>query len=918
MTRVMKSNMKKFLVVLVIVCLNITAFAQSLKTSGKKIIDANGTEMLLRGMGLGGWMLQEPYMMEMSDIAGTQSQIKAKIQSLIGAANTTAFYDAWHANHCRKGDIDSLASWGFNSVRLPMHYNLYTLPVEAEPIPGANTWLDKGFAMTDSLIKWCSAKHIYLILDLHAAPGGQGRDAAICDGDPSKPSLWESDANKLKTIALWRKLAERYANEPWVGGYDLINETNWNFTAGANANGCSETSNTPLRQLLMDITTAIRQVDQNHIIIIEGNCWCNNYSGILPAWDNNMVVSFHKYWNNNDQNSIQGMLNIRNQYNIPLWLGESGENSNTWFTDAIQLVEKNDIGWAWWPLKKVNSIVNPLTIKTTPEYETLLKYWKNGGTQPTISFATNALMQLAANSKIENCISRKDIIDAMFRQVYDLSAKPFTHQQIPGVIHATDYDLGRNNIAYFDTDTADYHVSSGINTAWNYGYAYRNDGVDIENSSDIDPGSNKYDVGWTADNEWLQYTTNVDSSAAYNVIVHYAYPGSGSKIRLRTNDADITTIQTLPSTGGNQTWTNFTINDVILYKGNQKLKFVFDKGGINLGYLKFSLSKPLSDIALQPLSAETYQQSEFIYVNFNKMLVDSTITADGFSCTVNGNMINISSLEMNNNNPFQVILSLDQQIFDGDDIKLSYTDGHVKADDGTQLVNFSNLLVKNNLPVHLLIPGKIEAEAFSINQGLQLETTTDTGGGQDVGFTNTGDYLDYNVRITGSGKYNMVVRIACMSNAGKIEVQQLNDNGVILNSVIVNIPVTGGWQTWNSVNAEITLTEGISRLRVKILQPEFNMNWYKFELSQGIMEMDKKGINIFPNPAKDKLTIEIPGSAGKLKTIYFRTLNGTLIKERTLSTAESQTIFIGDLPAGFYIVELEISGTIYHGKLILQ
>ena len=123
-------------------------------------------------------------MMEMGGFAGTQWQIKAKIESLIGIPNTEKFYDAWHANHCTRADIDSMAAWGFNSVRLPMHYNLYTLPIEKEPVSGQNTWLVKGFAMTDSLISWCKANHMYVILDLHAAPGGQGKDAAISDADP--------------------------------------------------------------------------------------------------------------------------------------------------------------------------------------------------------------------------------------------------------------------------------------------------------------------------------------------------------------------------------------------------------------------------------------------------------------------------------------------------------------------------------------------------------------------------------------------------------------------------------------------------------------------------------------------------------------------------------------------------------------
>ena len=62
------------------------------------------------------------------------------------------------------------------------------------------------------------------------------------------------------------------------------------------------------------------------------------------------------------------------QYNIPVWIGETGENSNTWFTEAIRLFEKNNIGWSWWPLKKLGNN-NPLQIKSNPAYDSLVDYW---------------------------------------------------------------------------------------------------------------------------------------------------------------------------------------------------------------------------------------------------------------------------------------------------------------------------------------------------------------------------------------------------------------------------------------------------------------------------------------------------------------------------------------------------------------
>ncbi|RMG67266.1 MAG: glycosyl hydrolase family 5, partial [Bacteroidetes bacterium] len=226
-----------------------------LRTQGKAIVNETGDTVILKGMGLGGWMLMEGYMMQTAGFANAQYQLRDSIEALIGPAATDAFFDAWLANHVTKRDIDSLAAWGFNSVRLPMHYNLYTLPVQDEPVFGENTWLTKGFELTDSLLSWCAQNQLYLILDLHAAPGGQGQDAGISDYDPTQFSLWESPANQAKTAALWKRLAERYADEPWIGGYDLINEPNWPLPGGQ-----------LLRQVYEQITDSIRSVDTTHIL----------------------------------------------------------------------------------------------------------------------------------------------------------------------------------------------------------------------------------------------------------------------------------------------------------------------------------------------------------------------------------------------------------------------------------------------------------------------------------------------------------------------------------------------------------------------------------------------------------------------------------------------------------------------------
>lgn len=554
-----------------------------LRANGTQIVSEKGENVLLRGVGLGGWMLQEGYMLRVNG-QGQQHKIRARIESLIGAENTCNFYNAWLANNTRKADVDSMKAWGFNSIRLPMHYNLYTLPVEQEPVKGQNTWLEKGFAITDSLLTWCKANKMYLILDLHAAPGGQGNDLNISDRDDTKPSLWQSEDNRQKTIALWKKLAQRYANEPWIGAYDIINEPNWGFEdLQGDKNGLKEKSNAPLKQLMVDITKVIREVDQKHIIIIEGNGWGNNYNGLLPVWDNNMVLSFHKYWNYNDQASVQHIIDTRNRYNIPVWLGETGENSNVWFTEAIRLLETNNIGWAWWPLKKLGNN-NPMQIKTPAGYEAILNFWSGNGAKPDATTAYDALMQLAGNARLENTIIHRDVIDAMIRQPFSVAATPFKANVIKQqtLLEAVDYDLGRNGVAYFDTDTADYHISTGNRGAGNRGRIYRNDGVDINAT----PGDNYY-VSNTEAGEWLQYTLHVARKGKYTVKLMVASEKADGKVSLILNNNVAVKAVAVPNTKGMDKWTAIDVKNISLNAGENVFRVYTDTGGYNFKSLEF-------------------------------------------------------------------------------------------------------------------------------------------------------------------------------------------------------------------------------------------------------------------------------------------------------------------------------------------
>lgn len=613
----------KSFVLLFFLCLYFSFFnanAQGfLHADGQKIVNGKGENVLLRGMGLGGYMLQEGYMFETSSFANTQHELKAKIVALIGTEMTDSFYHTYQKNYVTAADIDSMVAWGFNSLRLPLHYNLFISE-------GAdNKFIERGFTMTDSILKWCEAKKMYLILDLHATPGGQGNDLGISDRDPSKPSLWDSKANQDKTVILWKELARRYATKEWIGGYDLINETNW---PAMNAE-----KNKPLRDLYGRITDSIRKVDKNHIIFIEGNSFANDFTGLTPPWDNNMAYSFHKYWNTNDQGSIQWVIDMRNNLNVPIWLGESGENSNTWFSDCIELMEKNNIGWAFWPMKKVGSITGIMTVQKNEGYQNILDYWNGKTTAPTDALAADWLLELAENFKIANCVIHRDVLRSMFAQVSNNLTVPFAINRVPGVVNATDYDMGKHGKAYLDSNSQNTDYKTW---GWNAGYAYRNDGVDIEACSDSQ--SNGYDVGWTENSEWIKYTVVADYTGTYKVSIRVAGKNAG-EVSLKNGSTFLLKNIPIPSTNDWQNWKTVDLGQVTLNQGKNELLLLFNKGGFNFNALRFSQGTSVDNSKANAISLYPNPAKQQLTLQAEAAVKGSTITIQNSTGNIVSNQI---------------------------------------------------------------------------------------------------------------------------------------------------------------------------------------------------------------------------------------------------------------------------------------
>ncbi len=881
-----------------------------LSTKGKAIVNENQDTVLLRGMGLGGWMVQEGYMLQTAGFANPQHEIRAIIEQLIGEEDTELFYESWLSNHMRKTDVDSLKKWGFNSVRLPLHYNLFTLPIEDEPVAGEMTWLTKGFELTDSLISWCKQNEMYVVLDLHAAPGGQGYDAAISDYDDTKPSLWESKANRDKMVALWKRLAERYADEEWVAGYDLLNEPNWDLPGGV-----------ALRNLYEETTDSIRTVDPNHIIFIGGNWFNNDFTGLTPPWDDQLVYSPHKYWSNNDVATMQWVIDLRNEYNVPLYLGESGENSNVWFRDAIRLMEDLDIGWAWWPLKKIESIAGPVSVVKTDDYQTLLDYWSGSGPNVSAEFGKATLMDIAEGLKIENCVFQKDVIDAMFRQVYSDETIPFTEHNIPGLIHASDFDMGVIGEAYNDVDFGNYSVSTGNYSPWNNGWVYRNDGVDIEPCSD-EINANGFNVGFLEHGEWMQYDVDV-KSGVYDILVRVASGGSGGRLHFSSGNADVTPTTFAPPTGDWQNWESIVISNVIMDSIDTKLRMYVDQPGFNISSFEFIETEiEQSSLPTQFVAAETIDEFS-IQMNANKFIEGLLPTSPGgFEIIVDGNSIPITEISVNTENPRIIELSVDYILNSTEVIRISYNGNQIKAKDGSSLEEFSLENVRNTLNFVNQIPCRIQAEAYDFQVGVSLETTTDIGGGENIAFLDPGDYLDYEVNVTVEGEYSLECRTAALFGTGGLELQLIDAAGNV--SVVANpsFSSTGDWQNWVTTTETVELPKGRYTMRILITQAPFNLNWVEFSLPTAVSEKADNSytnLEIFPNPCQDVFNIQAEFAQKHNVSLEIVNLTGEVIQAKKLTNVSdiSRAIDLGGDPDGIYFVILWLEdGSSLSNKLV--
>ncbi len=290
-------------------------------------------------------------------LPGTEIQIRRTIENIFGAKKARLFWQKYYESYITEADFLFLKSLNFNTIRIPINHNHFL----------DNDLFQDGLNNLNRLLKLCEKHKIYAVLDLHTAPGGQNPDWHS-DNSAGESLLWVNSNFQEQVIKIWNFISQIYKNNPWVLGYDILNEP------------CLETTEiSKLNSLYKKIITTIRKNDAEHFIIIEGNNYARFFQDLDFIDDDKLMYSFHYYplfdfeqYQTADpsklmQKNCLGDLSIeelKQKFKAPLWCGETGfpidnkpyKKQLALLDNFLNILEENYIYWSLWNYKSAKSM----------------------------------------------------------------------------------------------------------------------------------------------------------------------------------------------------------------------------------------------------------------------------------------------------------------------------------------------------------------------------------------------------------------------------------------------------------------------------------------------------------------------------------------------------------------------------------
>jgi len=228
--------------------------------------------------------------------------------------------------------------------------------------------------------------------------------------------------------------------------------------------------------------------------------------------------------------------------------------------------------------------------------------------------------------------------------------------------------------------------------------------------------------------------------------------------------------------------------------------------------------------------------------------------------------------------------------------------------------------------------GRIEAENYSGMNGIQTTSTQDAGGGQLVGWIDNGDWMDYQVSAPSAGSYAVNLRLASPFMGGQLQIK--NSSGSVL--ATVNVPFTGGFDTWQTVSANISLAAGTQSIRIQsVTSVGFNFNWWEVagasslavtaratDIAATDVTASTASLGIYPNPIVNSFQLQIDNELTGALTVQVYDMQGRVQKQFSLTKTDEGSLqyylSLGELAAATYIIKSTIKGWTQSKQIIKQ
>ncbi len=356
----------------------------------------DGKELKLNGVNLGGWLMWEGWIWGGS--FKKETFMRERMEILYGREQTKEYIEAYRNAFITEADIKAIATVGWNTVRVPINHDLLQ---QADGSPRK-----EGYMILDSLLSWCGKYKVYAVLDVHGAPGGQ---SPYFIADPDKNNLWKDEAQRKSCVELWKEIAARYKDSKIIAGYDLLNEP-------------VPPKDEDLLNLYKRLVPAIREVDQNHMLILEGSKFARKFDFFTEPLDPNQIFSFHCYtwFTKHPEKSLAELHAFTQKVKRPLWCGEWGEQAPEKLKLNYALFNSpayNFCGTSIWTWKKVEkgsgkAYVN--NIQAGDKWIAVVKYLCGKGPRPTADDAKAGMESFLKAIRKENNIANQEML-AIFK-----------------------------------------------------------------------------------------------------------------------------------------------------------------------------------------------------------------------------------------------------------------------------------------------------------------------------------------------------------------------------------------------------------------------------------------------------------------------------------------------------------------------